>query len=719
MAVQVRTRTSSTDANAGARALPAYIDDGTCANCHASEFGAWQGSHHDLAMQEATEDTVLGDFGDAEFTRFGVTSRFFSRDGRYLVNTEGPDGQPGDFEIAYTFGVEPLQQYLIGLGGGRLQSLSLAWDSEAGRWFHLSPEANIPPGDPFHWTGLYQNWNLMCAACHSTNLRKNYDAGSGTYNTTWSAIDVGCQACHGPGEDHAASPETDLLVRFGERDAAYAVDQCGACHSRRYPVSVAAIPGDALLDHYVPETLRAGLYYPDGQILDEVYVYGSFVQSRMYAEGVGCTDCHDPHGLGLRAPGNALCTGCHESDYDSGAHHFHEAGTEAAQCVNCHMPARTYMVVDPRRDHSFRIPRPDLSVTAGSPNACSGCHTDESPEWAAQAIARWHPDRPEYVVHHGEVFALARSGSPDSLAPLLELAGDASRPAIVRATALDLLPTFGSEGVRGLTAGLADPNPLVRYHAVSGLDVLPPSERLGIVGPLLFDPVRAVRTEAARVLAFAGLSPAEPERRDAFDRALAEYEAVQRSMADAPAALANLALIHAANGDASGAIRDFEEALEIDPHYLPASLNLAMLLNQVGRNEDAAGVLNDAIALAPEEGEARYSLGLVLAETGRLEEASESLGEAVRILPEDARVRYNYGLSLQRLGRRAEAETALLAAYGMEPETPAFVAAVVILYVQDERWADALPYARELVSLVPADPAARGFLASAEAGAGR
>ena len=314
----------------------------------------------------------------------------------------GPDGKPADFEVVYTFGIEPLQQYLVEFPGGRLQSLTIAWDTKDKRWFHLYPGEDIPPDDPLHWTGRYQNWNGMCAECHSTNLQKNYDPEADTYQTTWSEINVSCQACHGPGAEHVAwgrswkagngdtESSNGLIVDFRGHDSRYQVDTCARCHSRRRQVSAEDAHGRHLLDDFLPSLLRDDLYHADGQILDEVYVYGSFLQSKMYAAGVRCTDCHDAHSAGLKAPGNDLCVQCHQPHnnrrfatlkarhYDSTTHHFHPAGSPGAQCVNCHMPAKTYMVVDPRRDHSFRIPRPDLSVKLGTPNACTGCHDNQT-----------------------------------------------------------------------------------------------------------------------------------------------------------------------------------------------------------------------------------------------------------------------------------------------------------------------------------------------------
>ena len=288
-----------------------------------------------------------------------------------------------------------------------LQCLDIAWDTRRKRWFHLYPDEKFAPDDPLYWTGRYQTWNLMCAECHSTNLRKNYNLKTDSYRTTWAEINVGCQACHGPGAEHVASATTKesgtpMPVRFGAGDSRFQVEQCAVCHSRRRVVAPPDAPGQAFMDHYAPEWLRDDLYFADGQILGEVYVYGSFLQSKMYRQGVRCTDCHNPHSLKLDAEGNRVCTKCHQltppsefptlkaKNYDTPEHHHHAPGSEGARCVNCHMAARTYMVVDPRRDHSFRIPRPDLSVAIGTPNACNGCHQDKDAQWAAGTIASWN-----------------------------------------------------------------------------------------------------------------------------------------------------------------------------------------------------------------------------------------------------------------------------------------------------------------------------------------
>ena len=424
----------------------------------------------------------------------------------------GPDGKMADFEIQYTFGVEPLQQYLIELDKGRVQALPIAWDVTKKRWFHLYPDEAIPHDDPLHWTRRLQNWNSRCAECHVTNFKKGYDLQSDTYVTTWSEINVSCQSCHGPGEVHvewAREKKNDkaadygLVVDFKDNDSRYQIDACARCHSRFHPIGPEYRQGRPLMDDSVPALLTEDLYHADGQILEEVYVYGSFLQSRMYQKGVRCTDCHNPHTAQLFAKGNMLCVRCHQLEpdprfktlkpkiYDTGKHHFHKTGSPGAQCVNCHMPSKNYMVVDPRHDHSLRIPRPDLSVKIGTPNACTQCHKDKSPQWAQEQVVQWYGQK-ERPTHYGEI--LAGGGMSDMEAgPLLaELAGQTEQSAIIRATAIRLLPQYGLAATEHLLGALQDEEALIRFTALRNLEPFSPELKLISISPLLKDPIRAV-----------------------------------------------------------------------------------------------------------------------------------------------------------------------------------------------------------------------------------
>ncbi|MGH7286891.1 MAG: multiheme c-type cytochrome, partial [Myxococcota bacterium] len=459
-------RTPAPAASEPAPAPLEFVGSARCAGCHASETQRWHGSQHDQAMQEANAETVLGDFGSTRFEHFGSTSTFFRRDERYFVNTEGPDAARADFEIEYTFGVAPLQQYLVRLPGGRLQALNTAYDTRpraAGgqRWFHLYPDEAVPAGDVLHWTKPSQNWNAQCAECHSTNLRKGFDLAKDSYATSWSDLDVGCESCHGPGSRHVAwadaaargdapdEHDLGLTLRFRESSPARWVfaegasiahrepplatqrelETCAPCHARRSTLREGRRAGEPLLDTHRPALLGPGLYEADGQMRDEVYVYGSFVQSRMYTAGVTCSDCHEPHSLALRAEGNALCAQCHRPEvFDAPAHHHHAAGSAGAQCIACHLPARTYMGIDVRHDHSFRVPRPDLSVSIGTPNACNDCHTHRSPRWAADAAKRWFPSGRSGTPHYGVALDAGRRGLPGAEPALAGVAEDPAQP---------------------------------------------------------------------------------------------------------------------------------------------------------------------------------------------------------------------------------------------------------------------------------------------------
>ena len=553
-----------------------FVGAAACAGCHAAETQAWHGSQHDRAMQEATPATVLGDFDDATLTQFGVTSRFYRKGDEFWTRTEGPDGTLQDYRIDYTFGVHPLQQYLIAFPGGRFQALSLAWDTrprEQGgqRWFHLYPDEKIAHDDELHWTGLNQNWNYMCADCHSTNLRRGYDLKTDSYQTTWSALDVSCEACHGPGSGHVAWAQagagsadptqglTTLLRDRGEGEWSFPegariarrmtplpghteTEVCAPCHARRSPLRDGHTIGQPLLDGYRPALLDPGLYHADGQIDGEVFIHGSFQQSRMYRAGVTCSNCHDPHSLQLRAEGNAVCSQCHLPEaFDTAAHHFHAEGQPGSRCVDCHMPAKTYMVVDPRHDHGFRVPRPDLDTRTGSPDACTTCHAGKEPAWAAARIAEWYgPNRRREPVF-GQALAAGRNGAPGAGAELIRLAGDTKAPPIARATAVAALERhLDQPAFAAIQRGLADPDPTIRLAAVGTLASLDPQLRAPAGLPLLGDPVRAVRLEAARVLAPVSALGLPAEQRAALDVAFAEYEAAQKTLLDRPEGLLTL-----------------------------------------------------------------------------------------------------------------------------------------------------------------------------------
>ena len=644
-------RGGGTDEIASDGPVATFVGRESCKPCHELEYSTWAGSDHDRAMDVATTETVLGDFNDVEFTSHSITSRFFRSDGRFMVNTQGPDGRLADFEITYTFGVEPLQQYLVPFPGGRLQCLNVAWDSDLNRWFDLNPDLVIPPDDWLHWTRAAQNWNGMCAECHSTNLKKGFDAKTRTYTTTWSEIDVSCEACHGPGSEHVkwadippmARPDIDdlgLVVDIGNMQSTELVELCAPCHSRRSELGDYDHTQASLLDIQIPSVLEQGTYFSDGQILEEDYVWGSFTQSKMYHNDVRCSDCHDSHSLKLKFEGNELCAQCHRADiYDTREHHFHKKihegkPSDGALCVKCHMPESVFMVIDWRADHSLRIPRPDLSVTLNTPNACSqeGCHGDKPLSWSVDAFTKWYgmAKKP----HYGTTLAAGREGRPEALAELVRMTGDELYPAIVRATALTLLTSYpGQESHRAFEAALVDEDSLVRYTAVNNVSAEGPEELVEVLIPLLFDPVRAVRLQTAVRLADAPDQLLKPYQREALGQALADYKNAMEYSLDFSFAGHNLGNLAARLGKNAEAEKRYREAIVIDSLFYPAKVNLAVLLSAQGRNEEAEVLLREVIKAYPEQHQVAYSLGLLLAEMGRYPEAETWLARAAEGMP--------------------------------------------------------------------------------------
>ncbi|MFZ8982974.1 MAG: multiheme c-type cytochrome [Steroidobacteraceae bacterium] len=646
-------------------AMAVFVGSEECAGCHAGEYAAWQASQHAAAMQHATAASVLGRFDGDQFAYAGVTSRFFRRDGEFFIRTDGPDGQLADFEVKYTFGVEPLQQYLVELPGGRLQAVSVAWDSrpaEQGgqRWFHLYPDERVDHLDELHWTRRSQNWNFMCADCHSTAVRKAYNAATDAYASDYAEISVGCESCHGPGSAHLgwaaqASDDPAKGLPFALAPAQQQLEVCAQCHSRRAQIAEGYQAGRPFTDHYLPSLLDSELYFPDGQQKDEVFIWGSWLQSRMHRAGVTCRDCHDPHSQSLRAEGNAVCAQCHApAAYDAVTHHHHAPGSTGAQCVECHMPARTYMVVDPRRDHSMRVPRPDESVLHGTPNACNHCHVDQDAEWAAAAVRGWLGRDARGSHSFTAMFHQADLGDARAAAGLAGLAGDLDQPSIVRASAIERLARLGEADPQLAREAARSDDPLLRLAAVRLADALPAEERPALLARLLRDARLAVRIEAARSLASSqpGLGTGYAED---WRRAEGEYRASLDYNADRPEAVVALGSLEVALGRFNPALDAFARARRVDPTYVPAYLNAADALRLQARDEEATRLLAEGIDTVPSSGHLYHGLGLAQVRLGLREKAMLSLGRAMELEPDSPRYTYVYAVALHSEGRPQEA----------------------------------------------------------------
>jgi tetratricopeptide (TPR) repeat protein len=727
-----------------------YVGEARCAECHDEQAKLWRDSHHAKAMEVANSSSVLGNFKDSSFSQNGITSEFSTKDDKFYVSTTGPDGSKKDFELAYTFGVYPLQQYLVPFPSGRLQSFVVAWDSRAKnqdgqRWFDLYPGQKLKPGDPLHWTGRNQTWNYMCAECHSTDLRKNYDLATDSYATKWSEINVSCETCHGPGSEHVAwgqkhkdasygnHADNGLLVNLtpakgswgtsesspdtmhwkGDPRSHAEIETCAPCHSRRHPITANPQPGRPFLDSYLPSLLEEDVYYADGQIQEEDYEWGSFIQSKMYHEGVTCSDCHNPHSGKLASTNfNAVCEKCHSTaKFDTPQHHHHKAESSGALCVSCHMPTRTYMVVDARRDHSFRVPRPDFSVAYGTPNACNQCHKDKSNAWAADAVAKWYgPNRRQEAQFVAALDAGWR-GLPTAESALTELISDTGRPAIARATGLSLLSQYLTpSGLPAVQRALGDSDALVRTQAVKAVEALAPQERVKLAASLLSDPVRSVRIEAARLLAGSQSNSLTEAQKAALDQAVTELIASEMASAERPENHVNLALLYAQMGRTGDAEAELQTALRLDPNFVPAMVNLADLYRSEQRDADGEKWLQKAIATAPDAAEPVYALGLLKVRQKQYQEALNLFAKAVALQQSNSRYSYVYAVALNSAGQSQRAITVLEEAHRRRPADRELLTGLIAFERDSGNVSAATLYAKQLVQLAPDDPEARATL---------
>jgi len=694
-----------------------YVGSGQCESCHAAAYESWQGSHHYQAMLPATAENVLGDFSDKSFSYAGTTSRFYKKGEKYYVETDNAQGELEEFEITYTFGFYPLQQYLVPFSDGRYQALSIVWDSrnkEQGgqRWIHLYPDDPANPVDHediVHWTGSFQNWNSRCAVCHSTGLEKNYSSASNTYKTTWHEINVACEACHGPasehlkwaqgdpsGDHHGFSFSLNDRGAFGPADGEQGgtfsrldgkrpqtqIETCAGCHARRSEIS-AFKPGKAFSDQFRLSLVEPDLYFPDGQIRDEVYVYGSFLQSKMHQAGVVCTNCHDPHSNQVRATDNQLCTQCHVSTvFDRPEHHRHQQAGPGASCVNCHMPVATYMVVDDRHDHSFRVPEPLLTLELGTPNTCNQCHADKNAQWALAALDSWGVSRDLRAVH-APLLSAAWSGQSAALPGLLTLAAQTSGPPILRASEILATQTFpAQESMAALQQQLTSASPLVRAAAVQSMDWVPLAQRYAMLRDLITDGDKSVRMSVARQLSSFPADQLPGDSATELQTLYREYLTSMKLNADMPEELMNIAQFYSATGNPAEAEKAFLAALKLSPSFIPVLMNLADLYRANGMDQQAEPLLQKAVELAPADAPPQHALGLLLIRQGKLEGAIPYLAAAARSGSSDARYIYVYAVALWESGQTEAAVRELESALNRFPGNRELVSALASYYQQ-------------------------------------
>lgn len=684
-----------------------FVGSTTCQSCHQQEHEQWATSHHYHAMLPATDSTVGGDFNNATFTADGVTSRFFKMDGKFYINTEGEDGQNHDYEVKYVFGYEPLQQYLVEFPGGRMQATRASWDTRKKKWFHQYAGQKIPAGDWLHWTGNAQNWNTMCASCHSTNLKKGYDVQSDTYQTTYNEINVSCESCHGPGSSHVAYASGDdykngkkiegsLIALYKASGQMNEVNTCGYCHARRADISETVPVHAEVLQDYIPALPTNDFFFADGQMNEEDYNYTSFLQSKMFHRGVQCSNCHNPHSGKLKLNGSLVCGQCHATEkYTSEAHTMHSNSLADVNCITCHMPSKVYMGNDPRHDHSFRVPRPDLSAKYGTPNTCNSCHTNKTPQWAAEKVAAHYGANRTY--HFAEDLVPGSRLDEKSLVHLRKLLADSAVPNMARAAAAYYAGRINSnDAATTLSKYLADSSALVRQAAARALLNFAPSAWMNAAMPLLQDEVKAIRIAAADLFLSIPSAQIPSNVYTAFTSAKQELERFLLFQTDFALGNQQAGDFYSRQNDQLNAERFYRRAVAKDSQLAIARVNLASTLNANRKNAEALHHLEIAARLEPNSDHIQYTLALLYAEMGRNEDALQAFKKSIAINNRNIRAQYNYGLLLQQMNQPDKAEAVYKAALNVEPTNGDVLNALCILYMQQTRPDLALPYAKTL-----------------------
>lgn len=679
-----------------------------CLTCHQSQTHSWKLSDHYMAMAEPSSEVVLGNFNKQTASHFNQKAIMFMRNNQYMVTvfddaqseviTKHNASKGETFKVKYTFGHYPLQQYLVETQNGRLQVMPFAWDSrskdEGGqRWYHNYSNEQINANDRLHWRQPLQNWNGMCADCHSDELVRNYDLSTDTFTTKYTGINVGCVSCHGVKNEHLINDEyspsqkqIDGLSKNTTLDGQWTLTEqaktavwkgeprnndfmetCFACHSLRSPLSDGFKANEKFLDQFSPTLITDPLYYPDGQIKEEVYVYGSFLQSKMFGKGVNCLDCHDPHTMKVKIEGNGLCLQCHKaSEFDTPKHHKHEAFTAGAQCVNCHMPDTTFMGVDDRRDHSFKIPRPDISNAFDTPNACADCHAEESSEWATAKLVEWFGTPKSLTINQQNLLKL-RHGKSISLTAHINIVKDTSIDGISRASALEMLPRSSANlQANQIIEFVNHKNDLIRLASARAAILVEPQFRGDILAPLLRDKLRAIRVAAAQALL--GVPLKQQDLGD-FSSSLDELLSSNKTTAWRGEGMTNIGNLASADNNQISAEIAFKATIEIDPYFAPGYINLADLYRAKQREDLVEKVLSAGITNTPNSADVVYSHGLHLVRTKKLTQAIVEFKRAMVLDKNNPQFAYTYVLALDSGGESLQALNKLKGLIGLYQHT--------------------------------------------------
>lgn len=718
-----------------------WVQETTCQQCHAEEYQQWHGSHHQRAMLVPDQESVRGAFTESEFRYENERYEFFQNEEQYFVRIESlSTAQSEVYPIAYTFGWEPLQQYLIETDKGRLQVLGVAWNTEKDQWFHLYEGFNVEDKHPLHWKQQSQNANTQCIECHTTGYQTDYSVKTERFESKWVALGVGCQACHGPASLHVDWAQADVADAPNKGfqrnvtvpgNAVAQLESCAQCHSRRTPLGQVQT-NQGFHQNYLFSLLTSDLYEVDGKIKDEVFEYGSFLQSRMYQQGVVCSDCHNPHTAQLKLPGNATCTQCHNpvnalpregiqriarstTNYNATTHHFHQQNSAGAECVNCHMPSKTYMGNDDRHDHSFSVPNPAQALQLGHSDACLTCHSGDPPASIVFAFNQRYPDYQPTDGGYAQTIHAARKGQPGAVDALLQQLGRNDLPPIRYAALLAEAehypaPQLYQVGVQSLQ----HQDPLVRRQALNFSASFLPSDQLQqVLAYLQGDGVRAVRVSAAEH----AIEQAQQMGQTAPSNLTNELLTIQQEIVGRPEAHYSLARLYQLQPNMLSATEqqqlvafNLEHALRLAPNFTAALVASAEI------TEASSGALGIAELQAhvqqwPDNPDLHFALSLAQIRQGDLAAGINALTRARQLAPENDYYAYVLAIGWHELGDVSKALDILRTQLNRSPRNRQIrLSLIEYLNVHDQAQAQERQLLLEQWQLVnPYDPLLQGY----------
>lgn len=687
----------------------AYVGSASCERCHADEHAQWKDSLHIQMTKPIADATIVGDF--SEGTTFADHDRAYAfgrKDGRPFVTVKFGQAPPETFSVDFTLGSKRYQGYLSMLPEGRMFVLPIFWHVEHKRWMDWKEITPIPDGAH----DIRQIWNVNCFNCHATNIVQGYDVVAKRYNSSWTEMGIGCEACHGPGREHNTLMEaweknpalkpaydnsdqnrqlSDTLKILSTRssDPKRTFDTCAYCHGNKNNVFVGFKAGDKytdfampfLISEPIPANDHQGEFWPDGRPNRFNRPQALTMSGCFEAGAISCASCHLSHGSKHEASlkvdihdgrkGDELCTQCHSSPKPSafakatadkqapgpvpasfiGAglqqHTFHAPQSEGSRCINCHMSDVNWRLLVRKRDHTFQAPVPENTARFGIPNACTTCHDDRSPEWAARQMDEWWGDaeRRGQSVRLADTMYRAGSGDASTLPGLARLAVDRSQGLLVRASAAEYIARLVSEGqsdsqrtgsmqtqtsfaggaggaggagragraggagragsatpaiVNALIGAADDPEPVVRAAALTALGAIGDRERaLGPVLARLVDQSRVVRARAAEVLETFGVVRLPGAAGEALRKAQDEYVLSLDTFPDLAAKHAAKGWFELERGNSDAALVALDKAITVEPNYAYPWVVKGVLSARQGRFAEATEMWKKARSIEP------------------------------------------------------------------------------------------------------------------------